>query len=503
MTIAKSDARVIAKAEEEEEEEEEEEMEKCQTDSSPNSAWFWVEMSLLNLCSVMWSADDQLLPAVFLELSIHFDVGPAQLGMLTLMRGLSESIFAFPAGFLADRVSRPLLICLSCLLWAAGLAGCALAPNFDFLLACRFINGIGLGLVRPLMFSLVADKTPPRSRGFAFGMIQFTGNAGNTAFTSIATVLASHTICGLLGWQFVFYMIALLSAAVGIAIWLCVSEPPREQKESASKLSAFMESMPLVWRIFKTPTFIIIIAQGVFGTIPWMSFSYFTMWLQLSCFSHAQSATIWACFNAASACGALVFGRVLDCVANRFPDHGVQSMVQISVGSSIPFLAVLFYGLGKRQGGDDNVLLFCVYFFVMGSIISWGMFCNNKMFSNIVPRAAFTHVYAMDRFVEGVLSASGGPLVGLLTEKVFDYNADNGSKGICSPHDAASLGNGMFVVCSITFALCFLCWCFAHYYYPRDRDNAKALEAELEAEKAKAKAQDENVSTGMVVTLEA
>lgn len=35
----------------------------------------------------------------------------------------------------------------------------------------RAVNGIGLGMVQPLLFSLVADKTGANGRGRAFGML--------------------------------------------------------------------------------------------------------------------------------------------------------------------------------------------------------------------------------------------------------------------------------------------------------------------------------------------
>lgn len=48
----------------------------------------------------------------------------------------------------------------------------------------RAANGIGLGMVQPLLFSLVADKTGANGRGRAFGMLLCigTGALGRRSF---------------------------------------------------------------------------------------------------------------------------------------------------------------------------------------------------------------------------------------------------------------------------------------------------------------------------------
>ena len=51
------------------------------------------------------------------------------LSNLGLVRGIFESIFALPSGFLADRLPRPALIFMGSVLWGAGLVGCAFSPE--------------------------------------------------------------------------------------------------------------------------------------------------------------------------------------------------------------------------------------------------------------------------------------------------------------------------------------------------------------------------------------
>ncbi len=118
--------------------------------------------------------------------------------------------------------------------------------------AFRAINGIGLGIVQPLLFSLVADKSSVYGRGNApsvdgsstkngwsksvdeknrpnwltffcetsffaefvgfsvfcqaFGFLLSTGSLGQTAFTAFATSVAPLQIGPMAGWQFALHL---------------------------------------------------------------------------------------------------------------------------------------------------------------------------------------------------------------------------------------------------------------------------------------------------------
>ena len=106
-----------------------------------------------------WLEDNMALPAVYAEIARRFHTTPGShfisfpwelklietaisaisfwkpvaltggLSNLGLVRGIFESIFALPSGFLADRLPRPALIFMGSIIWAAGLIGCAFSPD--------------------------------------------------------------------------------------------------------------------------------------------------------------------------------------------------------------------------------------------------------------------------------------------------------------------------------------------------------------------------------------
>ena len=96
------------------------------------------------------------------------------------------------------------------------------APNFEIALFGRAIQGIGTGLVLPMMFAMVMEVMPPHKIGAAMGItalvIMFAPAIGPT--------LAGFLV-GVLSWRFIFFSFALI-LLVGIIFALKFEVDPYE-----------------------------------------------------------------------------------------------------------------------------------------------------------------------------------------------------------------------------------------------------------------------------------
>ena len=124
---------------------------------------------LVNLCALMLGADMAVLPAAYREIGDDLAITPAQLGLVSLGVGITSNIASLLPALFAGSVSRPNLVASGCLLWAASAALMGLTQSYHQLLVVRAINGVGVGIVSPLLYSLVADTTAEADRGGAFG----------------------------------------------------------------------------------------------------------------------------------------------------------------------------------------------------------------------------------------------------------------------------------------------------------------------------------------------
>lgn len=136
--------------------------------------------------------------------------------------------------------------------------------------------------------------------------------------------------------------------------------------------------------ILGTPSFLVIIAQGILGTTPWLALVFATLYLQLLGFSDLQASVLVAIFLASNAvgegrgvhqapesamlvgsaflllgtlmwrrclrspptneipAGGLLGGLLGDWAARRWPDHGRIAVCQLSVSLGVPLSALIF-----------------------------------------------------------------------------------------------------------------------------------------------------------------
>ncbi len=88
------------------------------------------------------------------------------------------------------------------------------APNFPVALAGRAVQGIGTGLVLPLMFAMVMEVVPPNKIGSAMGV-----NALVIMSASAIGPTLSGILMGALGWRSIFASFAVvLAVAIAFAV---------------------------------------------------------------------------------------------------------------------------------------------------------------------------------------------------------------------------------------------------------------------------------------------
>src|SRR5713226_4796464 len=89
----------------------------------------------------------------------------AELGWLQTAFMLSYMLLAPLFGWLADRMSRWLLIGVGVALWSLASGGSGLAPSFLLLLMTRCFVGVGEAAYGPAAPTIIADLYPVRIRG--------------------------------------------------------------------------------------------------------------------------------------------------------------------------------------------------------------------------------------------------------------------------------------------------------------------------------------------------
>ncbi|MCI03396.1 MFS transporter [Trifolium medium] len=173
----------------------------------------------------MERADENLLPAVYKEVSEAFNAGPSDLGYLTFIRNFVQGISSPLAGILVISYDRPTILAMGTFCWALSTAAVSGCNDFMQVAFWRAINGFGLAIVIPALQSFIADSYKEGVRGAGFGLLSFIGTVGGIGGGVMATVMAGQTFWGIQGWRCAFVLMASLSAFIGFLVLLYVDDP--------------------------------------------------------------------------------------------------------------------------------------------------------------------------------------------------------------------------------------------------------------------------------------
>ncbi|XP_062202054.1 uncharacterized protein LOC133904589 [Phragmites australis] len=276
-------------------------------------------LCLVTVVALLESADEALLPAVYREVGAVLGASPTLLGSITLCRAVVQAMCYPLATCAAARYDRARVVAAGAFLWAVVNMLVGASDTFVQMAIARVLNGVGLALVLPAVYALVADYSDDATRGSAFGWVYMAQGMGAVMGSSLGVLLAPMSFLGVPGWRLAFYTVALVSISVAVLTWLFASDP----RTSSTKATATVAELVREAKdVVSVPTFWIIVAQGAAGSVPWSALSFAVMWLELVGFTHWETTVITNLNCLANALGALFAGFVGDPVARRFPDTG-------------------------------------------------------------------------------------------------------------------------------------------------------------------------------------
>jgi len=139
----------------------------------------------------------------------------ALVGLLGTAFLVSYMVSAPIFGWLADRMSRWLIIGVSVTLWSAATAMSGLAGTFALLLMTRLFVGVGEGGYGPAAPTIIADLFPLVSRGRMLAYFYVAIPVGSAIGYAVGGFVAAHW-----GWQTAFFVVAPPGLLLGLLCFL-------------------------------------------------------------------------------------------------------------------------------------------------------------------------------------------------------------------------------------------------------------------------------------------
>src|SRR5438093_9089001 len=239
-------------------------------------------------------------------------------------------------GFLADRISRWLIVGSAVILWSLASGGSGLAATFAILFATRICVGIGEGGYGPAAPTILSDLFPIETRGRIMAIFCAAIPVGSALGYVIGGLIGTH-----LGWRWAFYLVAPPGLLLGL---LCFWQ--RDPRVAAHDLAQKSQrrSMGDYLNLFRTRSYLINCIAMTLMTIVQGGLGFWVpAYLRYRHQSPAVGVTIFGLFLVvAGLISTLLGGVVADKLRSRFA--GSYFLVSgIGMLIAYPFFVAILY----------------------------------------------------------------------------------------------------------------------------------------------------------------
>src|SRR5215472_3862019 len=170
-------------------------------------------------------------------------MSPEQGGLIGTATLLGLFIGALGQGEFTDRFGRKAVYQFNLLLFGLATIAGAWSPSYEWLVAFRFLAGLGLGAEQPLCFSYTAEYAPKRIRGRIIALMQFIGGAWPWPIGAIFVFFFRDAI----GWRGIWTVIGVLALVIFV-LRFSLPESPRWLATHGQGRRALDLLQRLLWR---------------------------------------------------------------------------------------------------------------------------------------------------------------------------------------------------------------------------------------------------------------
>lgn len=182
-------------------------------------AYAWIVFALTFGLLLSDYMSRQVMNAVFPILKAEWNLSDTQLGSLSGVVALLVGLLTFPLSIVADRWGRVKSIILMAGLWSVATLACALAGNYNQMLAARFFVGVGEAAYGSVGIALILSIFPAHMRSTLTGAFMAGGAVGSVLGMAAGGVLAAH-----FGWRWSFGVMAIFGVLLVFLYRLIVVE---------------------------------------------------------------------------------------------------------------------------------------------------------------------------------------------------------------------------------------------------------------------------------------
>ncbi|WP_415907443.1 spinster family MFS transporter [Oleiharenicola sp. Vm1] len=188
----------------------------------------WAVVGMLWFVCFFNYADRQAIFSVFPRLKGEFGFDAVQLGLIGSAFAWVYAAGAPFAGFIADRVSRKILILGGCVFWSGVTMFTGACGQLWQFVGVRALEGFGETFYFPATMSLLSDYHDRSTRSRAMSFHQSSVYAGTIGGSWLGAWFAET-----MGWRVGFYFFGGAGILLAFVLWRFLREPARGEAEAA------------------------------------------------------------------------------------------------------------------------------------------------------------------------------------------------------------------------------------------------------------------------------
>ena len=374
----------------------------------PIPRYAWVVFALTFSLLISDYMARQVLNAVFPLLKAEWALTDGQLGLLSGVVAIMVGLLTFPLSLVADRWGRVKSLTAMAVLWSLATLLCAVADNYQQMLAGRVLVGVGEAAYGSVGIAVVVSAFPKRLRATLSAAFMAGGLLGQVLGVGIGgAVAASH------GWRMAFLVIAFSGLALAILYPLLVGEDRLARVAAAAGQEPYerKRAFPKLGSLFAGRTIKCVYAGSglqlfVAGALPAWLPTYFNRYYDLPI---DKAGSLAALFLAICGVGMVVCGLVSDRLFSR-PDQRLR----LAVGYSLACAVLLSAALMMPPGFSQLILLGLAIFLAAGTSGPAG-----AMIAGLTPAAIHGTAFATLTLANNFLGLAPGPIVtGWLADQI-------------------------------------------------------------------------------------
>merc|ERR1711920_340821 len=383
----------------------------------------------------------------------------------------------------ADRgwMKRRMILCFAAGMQALCTLSLAFISTVPPMWPIRMANGFFLAALRPISNGIVADLVATKERGYYFGLMQGGVNIGAAATMVIVGPIAETSYLlpifeTVRGWRIGYSAVACVAVVASLFSFFFMTDVPsppmtEEEKQQNIRTVIAVEIQALL-RFLKYHSFVLMICQGVFGSIPWGVIGNVNLYARLCGFS--QSDLAWLGIPGLfGLVGGFLGGVVSDALNKQIGPRSRGLTAVITVAMGIPLQYMLWYGIAPGSAWN-NVYAFVTILILFNLLAAWAQpGCNFPILGQIVTGKDRNKVMCWELCFENSMAIIiGNTALPVIVEAISGGQIDY-DEGV-NLEDARTLGTATALIACSAWSICMVVYMGLVWSFPRDLERLES-----------------------------